>query len=85
MYARVTATQQLTPGLVRVVLGGGDLDRFDDARRHGCLRERGDPSPGRAVRTGLRPEGSARPAPQDHLAGAASLHGAGLGPVDAAS
>jgi NADPH-dependent ferric siderophore reductase len=28
MYARVTATQQLTPGLVRVVLGGGDLDRF---------------------------------------------------------
>jgi NADPH-dependent ferric siderophore reductase len=28
MHARVTETRQLTPGLVRIVLGGGDLDRF---------------------------------------------------------
>ena len=29
MHASVIATEWLTPGLVRVVLGGGDLERFE--------------------------------------------------------
>lgn len=29
MHARVVRTERLTPGMVRVVLGGGDLERFE--------------------------------------------------------
>lgn len=29
MHGRVTSTEQLTPGMVRVVLGGGDLERLE--------------------------------------------------------
>lgn len=29
MHARVVSTERLTPGMVRIVLGGGDLDQFE--------------------------------------------------------
>ena len=79
MHGRVTTTERLTPGMVRVTLGGGDLEHLVDARRHGRLRQRGLPSCRGDVRRGVRPAGRPRHPPGRATAGAAPLHGARLG------
>ena len=54
MHARVRSTSRITPSMVRVVLGDGDLDALRDAGRAGAahrhLRQRRHPARGRALR-----------------------------------
>ena len=81
MHGRVTSTERLTPGLVRVVLEGGDLADLS-CPRHRRLCQPRLPAGARVVRRGVRPGGPARRRAPRGVAGAASLHGARVGPRD---
>ena len=79
MHGRVVETRWLTPTLVRVVLGGGDLDEFAMVEATDAYVNLAFAPAGCAVRRRLRPGHRPRGVAEGVVAGPPALHRARLG------